>query len=79
MPTDAQLIDHTQPWESWGIAARWNPQHGWHDPTLTDQPIITGLAKPIAVGFGSGPQDNSPDDEACGSRYIEQGPEPVTI
>jgi hypothetical protein len=21
-------------WESWGIAARWNPQHGWHDPTL---------------------------------------------
>ncbi|HVT99951.1 MAG TPA: hypothetical protein VHE33_20795 [Acidobacteriaceae bacterium] len=19
-------------WETWGIAARWDAQHGWHDP-----------------------------------------------
>jgi hypothetical protein len=19
-------------WETWGIAARWDPRHGWHDP-----------------------------------------------
>jgi hypothetical protein len=21
-----------EPWETWGVAARWNPQHHWHHP-----------------------------------------------
>jgi hypothetical protein len=37
MPTG--LIDTTETWESWGIAARWNPQHGWHDPTLENDSV----------------------------------------
>lgn len=31
-PAGAATAHHPEPWESWGIAARWNPQHLWHAP-----------------------------------------------
>lgn len=35
-PDVSTTLDPATPyeaWETWGIASRWDPHHGWHHPT----------------------------------------------